>query len=677
MEIIFTPAIKFMNRLRYGYKLSLVSLLFLIPIVILSSGLIIQINESLVKAENERKGLERIDEIYQLIAKFSETQNNQIILAIAYTEVNRQTAERQRQEMLNSFNALSQDPLNCKQDSQWQTQLTQIKAKITTITEKVSVNAGNLNDFLGDYQPARSGIVSLLKLIADECDLLNDGRSANFYLGQVITAEIPQVLDLVNINHSAARYALMQTPIANVTYDALSEKINELFVFQDEGKHRLDYAISLDVNLQRELEEPLNLASKSIEELNIFLEENLIEAMDVSINESQLQDAILKSTSAWLAFTNRVKTALNQQLVLRISELKSKLWTYIASTFAALLLVLYLFAGMSISIRRTINSLVKAADKLSEGDTLSRATIHTQDEMEQLGKSFNYMSVKIHDLIKSVSDTSDEVTKDAAELTQLAEQSNDSIAQQKIDTEQISQAIEQMGENAATVSTNTLEVAKAAENTSLQVTKGQQTVVMANDSINNLSHKIEESVGVINNLSTQSANITQLLDVINTIANQTNLLALNAAIEAARAGEQGRGFAVVADEVRALASRTRESIQEIESTIVALHSGVEQAVDAMQTSAEQAKVAVQSSEQISDALAEIVKAVDLIVEKNTINEKVVEQQQGFSGQIVENISRINILMDNSSQGSESTLTASQQVSHMSNQLKQLVSKFKV
>jgi len=341
------------------------------------------------------------------------------------------------------------------------------------------------------------------------------------------------------------------------------------------------------------------------------------------------------------------------------------------------LIILLGIGALYFIMARALAHLPRMAAQMAAGDLSSSFDVNRKDEVGQIMNSLQSMRDRLQGMISQITNASERLTSTADNMTSTSTQTRDSIQQLHSEAEQSATAMNEMTATAHEVASNIAHAAKAAQDANDETSTGRQVVDKTVDQIKGLASQIENAAETIHELEKDSQNITTVLDVIKGIAEQTNLLALNAAIEAARAGEQGRGFAVVADEVRTLASRTQESTNEINQMIEKLQAGARHAVEGMESSREQARSAVDQAAVAGTTLSTIAEAVERIDQMSTQIASAAEEQGAVSEEVNRNIVRISDLASHSTEGAESTATASQELAYLAGELEGLIEHFKV
>lgn len=311
------------------------------------------------------------------------------------------------------------------------------------------------------------------------------------------------------------------------------------------------------------------------------------------------------------------------------------------------------------------------------GDLTARLEIRSTDEIGEMSKSLNHFLDHMHSLVSKIHGYSVSIEEKSALTANSAKTSDEGIGQQQEQLSQAASAVHEMSASSTEVASTANDAAKAATKTSKEITQGQNTVNSTVDSIHNLSSKIETASDEIQNLAEQSDNIGQILVTIQGIAEQTNLLALNAAIEAARAGEQGRGFAVVADEVRMLAQRTQQSTGEIQTLIDNLVSGTGRVVDIMSSSTEQAEDSVNKVNKTSEVLTSIISHIQSINDMNQQISTAATEQNNVSDSISKNVISIDEFSKEIGKQSTSNTHYASELNDLANELRGIVSQFKL
>lgn len=339
------------------------------------------------------------------------------------------------------------------------------------------------------------------------------------------------------------------------------------------------------------------------------------------------------------------------------------------------LVAFFVSRGIVAPLNATNNILKDIAE--GDGDLTIRVPVNTKDEIGELGVNFNVFITKLQGIIGEISDVTSQLATSAEQMAATTEETSVGVEQQKNETTQVARAITEMTCTVKEVASNAESASAAAAAADSEAKAGSQVVTSTVQAINALASGIESAAAVIDKLKDDSENISTVMDVIKGIAAQTNLLALNAAIEAARAGEQGRGFAVVADEVRTLAGRTQESTAEIEGLINALQSGSEEAVSVMTQSRESVNSTVEQAKQAGESLSTITSAVEIIVDMNVQIATASEEQSAVSEEINRNVINIQEISEKTSDGSEQTASVSAELARHGEQLHSLIGQFKV
>lgn len=332
---------------------------------------------------------------------------------------------------------------------------------------------------------------------------------------------------------------------------------------------------------------------------------------------------------------------------------------------------------LTVTITRPIEQAVNAANLLAEGDLTVDVGATRGDETGKLLQAVQNTATNLKQMMLTISNASSELASASEELAVVTEQTSKGISQQEAETDMVATAMNEMTTTIHDVADNAAKASSASNQADQDALYGAKVVHSTINSINSLSVSVNNSSQKLSEVQQEVNNISSILKVISEIADQTNLLALNAAIEAARAGEQGRGFAVVADEVRSLAERTQGSTTEIQAIIEQLQVGTQSTVEAMNEGKQLADSCVDQAEKTNAALEAITQSIGVINDMNMQIASASEQQSIVSEEINRNIVNVKRVAEENSVAANQTSSSSLEIARLAEDLGQLVSQFKV
>ena len=409
---------------------------------------------------------------------------------------------------------------------------------------------------------------------------------------------------------------------------------------------------------------------KSLSQANDMTELTRLLSADLQTNSDQMNVVLGKLVEMNTQQLNQASANASQQY--------SSAFTMVVTLLIIATVLTLLFAWLlTKSITQPIDSALKAAEDIAEGDLTRTITVDGTDEAGRLLAAMLKMQSKLRDTLQRISGSATQLASAAEELNAVTDESARGLSQQNNEIEQAATAVNQMTSAVEEVARNAVSTSEASKNATTSASDGRDLVQETVSAIERMSNDVQSTSMLIGNLADESRDIGKVLDVIRGLADQTNLLALNAAIEAARAGEAGRGFAVVADEVRALAHRTQQSTSEIERMIGSIQGGTEQAVNSMRSSTERAESTLNIAKGAGLALDTINSAVVEINERNLVIASAAEEQAQVAREVDRNLVNIRDLSTQSATGANQTSAASNELSRLAVDLNGMVARFKV
>ncbi|VVM88893.1 hypothetical protein PS684_01690 [Pseudomonas fluorescens] len=384
--------------------------------------------------------------------------------------------------------------------------------------------------------------------------------------------------------------------------------------------------------------------------------------------------------------TDQMGEQLNKLIVMNASDAKTasiQAGQYYDSAITGIIIVAVFAAFATVllawlltrSIVTPLNRAVQAAQTIADGNLTKVIEVDGKDEATQLLQALATMQTNLRKTIEQIAGSATQLGAAAEELSAVTEEASRGLQQQNNEIEQAATAVNEMTAAVEEVARNAVSTSEASNQSTHAAREGRDQVVKTVDAIQTMTHDVQNTAHMIEGLAAQGRDIGKVLDVIRAIAEQTNLLALNAAIEAARAGEAGRGFAVVADEVRALAHRTAQSTQEIEKMVAGIQNGTGEAVSSMQQSNQRTQSTLEMARAAGVALEQITQSIHQINERNLVIASASEEQAQVSREVDRNLVNIRDLATQSAAGANQTSAATHELSRLAVDLNAMVARF--
>lgn len=605
---LFWPAMFIMNRLQYTYKFLLISVLFVCPIVLLSYQLWDQLEQDIQITSNEAEGVRIIRGLSALAV--AANQYRDIMMANQYdrSDAIGQRLVRARAEVREQLERLIDNTQNSSL-----LKPSQIEMLENAWKKSLNENLGAallLRDYMQSYGSLGIEIENLVLEIAKSSGLTAE---ADPMLGQEIALYIEHLRVLQRDIGNLRGYA---NNTLNTAY-LDSATLTEVETLYNNTRNTLAKAQETFAKLEKARpDHPLTGIMKAVsaqtDNILLAVNEQLIEAYADKMTWQDFNALVTDNMAALLEAEHAILERALDAVLQRLRTKENNRISLIVSLLVLLALIAYLYLGLYITLRTSIRNIVSSAAKVANGDMTVHVDDLSQDEFSYLIGNFNSMLDQMRGLIRSAQSSSDLTQQHAEHVQALAQLNSELVRQQTEETRKINRAMEEMTAASADVAREAEFTATAAQDADENARGGKTLVHNAVRSFEDLTQRINASMQVVERLAEHSRGVTTILAVIKSIAQQTNLLALNAAIEAARAGEQGRGFAVVADEVRTLAQRSQEATEEIDGVLGKIQSGVEEAVHAMKVSVEVTGTSVGTARSLSDKLDEILQGVSSI-----------------------------------------------------------------
>ncbi|AVB23307.1 methyl-accepting chemotaxis protein (plasmid) [Pseudomonas avellanae] len=672
---ILSLGISLTNRLRFPAKFAVLAVIIVIPLVILGMRVFSNLNSRIDSVEQERVGREYLLTVTPILrlSMLQRAHTNRLLSGDASAA---QDLANNRNQLETAFNNLSDMDARKGPELETENRVQRLRESARSLMESVKPGLSP-DDFFAQWNEQLAQTLNFIYYVSATSGLVLDDDPATLFLIDLSTIRMPREINVAGqVRGITAGISTGQGLTASI-------------------RGSLDSLLKLELLFRGELEQSVRLLKRRSPELANRINDQIATAttaMDSFRNELQAYvkgpDFSAQRGQALVAQGNvvvaalykaqdEIQVALQDQLNSRYTSLLELRQMMIAMCVIVGLLLLYAFSSIYRALRIAIDSLLGVTRRLADGDLSARVQVVSKDEVADIGNGLNLMAEAFSSSISHMDRTSYELSDVAARLGTSIGLAKQSMNAQQAETEQVATAINEMTASVADVAQNTEGAASAADEANTASRNGLRIMHQAHATIQALADEVEVSAQKVQALALHSQSIGGVIQVISTIADQTNLLALNAAIEAARAGEQGRGFAVVADEVRTLASRTQASTEEIRSIIQQLQSATDAAVQQMQAGQHKAQACLSAASEASGSLSSISEGVERIVEMNTQIASAAVQQHAVSEDINRNVMEIRNSSGTLMLGIDNNAVTADELARVANDMRNVVARFKL
>ncbi|QXW45007.1 methyl-accepting chemotaxis protein [Pseudomonas amygdali] len=672
---ILSPGIYLTNRLRFPAKFAVLAIIIVIPLIVLGLRVFNSLNASIDTVAQERIGREYLHVMTPVLrlSMLQRAATNRLLAGDASAA----------QDLASNRNQLETALGNLADMDARQGRLLETESRVQRLREGArslmeSLKPGlSQDEVFAQWNEQLAQTLNFIYYVSATSGMVLDEDYASLFLIDLSTIRMPREINVAGQIRGITAGLSTGQGLSVPMRGSLESLLKIELQFRAELEQSIRLLKRRAPELAARIGDPIASATSTMDGFRNDLQA-YVKGTEFSVPQGQALSARGNAVVAGLyKAQDEIQSALQGELDTRYSALLLQREVVIAMCVIMGLLLLYAFFSIYRALRLTIDGLLGVTRRLADGDLSARVQVSSKDEVADIANGLNLMAEAFASSISHMDRTSYELSDVAARLGTSIGLAKQSMNAQQAETEQVATAINEMTTSVADVAQNTEGAALAADEANTASRNGLRIMHQAHSTIQALAEEVEVSAQKVQALALHSQSIGGVIQVISTIADQTNLLALNAAIEAARAGEQGRGFAVVADEVRTLASRTQASTEEIRNIIQQLQSATDAAVQQMQAGQQKAQACISAASDASGSLSSISQGVERIVEMNTQIASAAVQQHAVSEDINRNVMEIRNSSGTLMLGIDNNAVTAEELARVASDMRNVVARFKL
>ncbi|NLR76787.1 methyl-accepting chemotaxis protein [Leeia aquatica] len=674
MKSLFRPAVSLFNRLGYSRKFLLFALLMLVPIVVLLLMLNQAMQDDIHFANKERDGLVLLAPANDLLALVARRRG--LVTGVAMGDKKTMPAALQAhdQKVVQALKALEQAEQSLSDRLGTGAEFQKLKTALQTLPKP---NGADAEANRKTNAAAVNAVARYISAVGDKSNLILDPELTSYYLMDTVVGRLPYLQESVGEVEDLATGVLVRSFPDVSEKDPMQISLYTLLPNMDTVTGNQQRLLELAPTLKGALSGPTSSLEADVKALRDVYGKEVVGTLAYTLPVAELTKKVDAVSTGIHALSKAIYPQLDRLLSERIARSEGKLMLAFMVIAVVVVVAVYLFIGAFFSIVRAINQLETASSQMASGKLSVRVELEAKDETARVAASFNHMADQFSQLLRQASGSAVAVADASRALSSNASSIVDGTTRQGEAVMAASSAVEQMSASIGAVSDSVTDTVKIAGRASSLSQEGQRAVHDVEREIHAVADSVRQAAQTVQSLAQQSADIGQIVNVIKEVADQTNLLALNAAIEAARAGEQGRGFAVVADEVRKLAERTTQATSEINQKIQGVQHQVKVTVDTMMVGNNRVGQCEQLAQQAAESLTAIYQQAQAAQERIQQIAVAAEQQNTASHNIAANIQDIADMADRNRAVVEQTAEAIRGMEVRVTELNQSVQRFEL